>query len=234
MPGGLRVQPKVFRGAFVELGLGFPPLSVLFQYNPLQLSRSRSLTFSMPGVPQEEEHEGGLTLRDFHQRFDTLNDLRDAQHVTVAPESLSFEIRLDATDSLNEGDEIAERYGIAPQLATLELMTLPKSNDIAGALLNNGLLPGGLSFTGAEKPPIVLFVWGRKRILPVNINSLQVTETEFTPDLDPIRATVSVNLTIIEGSTDAAIYSRSRIERLAKLNRARLKLTDVMDIVIPR
>ena len=41
MPGGLRNQPKVLRGAFVEYGLSLPPLVVVFQFNPLQLSRSR-------------------------------------------------------------------------------------------------------------------------------------------------------------------------------------------------
>src|SRR5262249_61111239 len=39
MPGGLRNQPKVFRGAFVEYGLTIPPLVVVFQSNPLQLSQ---------------------------------------------------------------------------------------------------------------------------------------------------------------------------------------------------
>src|SRR5262249_44596349 len=120
MPGGFRNQPKVLRGAFVEYGLSFPPLIVLFQFNPLQLSRSRSQVFSVPA--SSREHGGGLTLRDFHQGFEDLKELRDAQQVTVQPESLSFDIRLDATDKLSEGDAITEQLGIAPQLATLELM----------------------------------------------------------------------------------------------------------------
>src|SRR5256885_7125933 len=124
MPGGLRNQPKVLRGAFVEYGLSFPPLIVLFQFNPLQLSRRRSQSFSVPASAQGRGE--GLTLRDFHQGFEDLTKLRDAQQVTVQPESLSFEIRLDATDKLNEGDPITEQLGIAPQLATLELMVLAK------------------------------------------------------------------------------------------------------------
>ena len=41
---------------------------------------------------------------------------------------------------------------------------------------------------GTEKPPMILFIWGRKRVLPVNIDSMSITETEFSADLHPIRA----------------------------------------------
>ncbi len=133
MPGGLRNQPKIFRGAFVEYGLTIPPLVVVFQFNPLQLSRGRRQEFSMTAHTQGEEDGRGLTLRDFHQGFKDLLDLRDAQYVTTHPESLSFEIRLDATDKLNEGDGIAEKFGIAPQLATLELMAQPKNESVFGS-----------------------------------------------------------------------------------------------------
>src|SRR6478735_11446748 len=104
MPGGLRNQPKVFRGAFVEYGLTIPPLVVVFQFNPLQLSRSRRQEFSMPIAAHGEDAGRGLTLRDFHQGFRDLLALREAQYVTTHPETLGFEIRLDATDKLNEGD----------------------------------------------------------------------------------------------------------------------------------
>src|SRR5215510_12821095 len=156
MPGGLRNQPKIMRGAFVEYGLSIPPLVVVFQFNPLQLARSRKQEFSMTASTQGEEDESGLTLRDFHQGFTDLLKLRDAQYVTTHPESLGFEIRLDATDKLNEGDRITEELGIAPQLATLELMAQPKNESILGALVEQ-LLPDGLSFTCTEKPPMILF-----------------------------------------------------------------------------
>src|SRR5262245_5788842 len=110
MPGGFRNQPKVFRGAFVEYGLSVPPLAVTFQFNPVQLSRNRSLNFYMSAKGMEE---GNLTLRDFHQRaeFVDLSKLRDEQQVSINPETLSFDIRLDATDKLNEGDAVTELYG---------------------------------------------------------------------------------------------------------------------------
>jgi hypothetical protein len=235
MPGGLRNQPKIMRGAFVEYGLITPPLVVGFQFNPLQLSRHRTLNFSMPA---EAQMMGNITLRDFHQRqeFTDLNALREAQQVSINPETLSFDIRLDATDKLNEGDSMTESFGIAPQLATLERMVEPKSAGLIGKVLD-ALLPGEFSFTGTKKPPMILFVWGRKRVLPVNIDSLQITETEFSTDLDPMRATVAVSLTVIEGPNAAYQYSHVLRNTLSELHQARLAgnaLTAITDIVMRR
>lgn len=220
MPGGLRNQPKILRGAFVEYGLTTPPLVVGFQFNPLQLSRNHTLTFSMPA---EAQTMGNVTLRDFHQRqeFSDLNKLREAQQVGINPQTLSFDIRLDATDKLNEGDSMTELFGIAPQLATLERMVEPKSEGLIGKVLDR-LLPGEFSFTGSKKPPLILFIWGRKRVLPVNIDSMQITETEFSTDLDPLRATVAVSLTVIEGPNAAYLYSQGMRNTLSELHQARL------------
>jgi hypothetical protein len=231
--GGLRAQPKVFRAAFVEYGLTSPPLVVGFQFNPMQLTRSRTLDFSMTAAAQWEGERPGLTLRDFHQNFQDLLELRDAQQVSMHPESLSFELRLDATDKLNEGDQIAGKLGIGPQLATLELMVQPKRESVLGSLVRE-LLPGGFSFTCTDKPPMVLFVWGRKRVLPVNINSMTITETEFTPSLEPIRATVAVDLTVIEGPNPAHLYTKTLKEVSSGLHLANLRAVDVTDLIIPR
>ena len=111
----------------------------MFQFNPVQLSRNRSLSFSVPNAPQTALVEGETersrqlrvarsrtSLRQFHGRFLDLLELQESQIVNVQEESISFEIRLDATDKLNEGDPITEQFGIAPQLSTLELMVYPK------------------------------------------------------------------------------------------------------------
>lgn len=236
MPGGFRNQPKIFRGAFVEYGLSIPPLAVVFQFNPLELSRSRSQSFSVPSKKQDEE--GPLpSLREFHQGFADLTELREAQDVKVEPESLSFDIRLDATDRLNDGDAQAALFGIAPQLATLELLMEPKSESELGAVvddirqqLGRGDKPG-FTFTGTSKPPMVLFIWGFKRVLPVNINSMQITETEFSPLLAPTRATVAVNLTVIEGKNAPYRYSKLMKEVAAAQHLASSR--DTIEMIIP-
>lgn len=257
MPGGFPNKPKILRGAFVEYGLSIPPLFVVFQFNPVQLSRSRSQSFSVPGLVQQEEREAAqrrerqaarqegrsarfvssfVTLRDYHQRkeFDDLEKLREAQQVRTQPESINFEIRLDATDDLNDGDTITEEFGVGPRLATLELLMHPKGESILGAAVDDLLGLGsnnGFSFTETQKPPMVLFIWGVKRVLPVNINSMNITETEFSTNLDPIRATVSVNLTVIEGGSGVYQYSKAFKEVMSALNLA--NITDIADVVIP-
>src|SRR6266851_9690294 len=54
MPDGFPNKPKILRGAFVEYGLSIPPLFVVFQFNPVQLTRNRSLSFSPPNSAQQD------------------------------------------------------------------------------------------------------------------------------------------------------------------------------------
>ncbi len=232
MSDGFTNKPKILRGAFVEYGLSIPPLFVVFQFNPVQLTRNRSLTFAVPSSGQGGQ---AATLRKFHQQeeYKDLTDLRDAQVVTVQEESVGFEIRLDATDKLNDGDAITEQFGIAPQLATLELMVHPKEESLLGKALSSllGSSSDAFSFTKGPNPPMVLFIWGRKRVLPVNINSLNITETEFSTDLNPIRATAAVNLTVIEGPNLPYNYTKAMKEVMSVLNLA--NIGSITDVVIP-
>lgn len=246
MPGGFKNKPKILRGAFVEYGLSLPPLIVPFQFNPVQLTRNRNISYNAPNdvaPTQEGESEesrqrrttrGQTSLRQFHQGSfpdgDDLIAIRDQQRVSVQEESISLEIRLDATDKLNDGDAITEQFGIAPQLATLELMTYPKDESLLGELLSM-LSSSGFSFTRGNNPPMILFIWGRKKIMPVNINSMNITETEFSTDLNPIRATVSVSLTVIEGKNIPYTYTKAMKEVMSVLNIA--NLVNITDVVIP-
>jgi hypothetical protein len=239
--------PRILRGAFIEYGLSIPPLFVVFQFNPVELTRTRNLTFGpenepLPCPPEGEGEEAARarcaqarqqqSMRAFHQKYDSLSDIRDRQVVAVQEETLSFEIRLDATDKLEAGDPIAAGFGVLPQLATLELMVHPKEESLLGAALGSLLgKPEGFSFTKKENPPMVLFVWGAKRVLPVNIQSLTVTETEFSTLLDPIRATVAVNLTVIEGRNPFSTYSKVAKEISSVLNLA--NIADIANVVVP-
>ena len=243
-------RPKILRGAFVEYGLSLPPLFVVFQFNPVELSRSRSLSFAAQGAqidspPAETESDVARqqriarrqqSLREWHQREfdgDDLLAIQQLQEVTIQEESISFELRLDATDKLDKGDALTEQFGILPKLATLELMMHPKGDSLLGqaadALL--GLDAQGFSFTKRPNPPLILFIWGRTRVLPVNIGSMSITETEFSTSLHPIRATVSVSLTVIEGKSVPYLYSKAVKEAMSVLNLA--NITEIANIVIP-
>ncbi|MEV6871434.1 hypothetical protein [Amycolatopsis sp. NPDC051128] len=238
MSDGFPSKPRILRGAFVEFGLSLPPLFVVFQFNPVQLTRNRGLTFAVPGTPGQQPGGGQApaalprTLRQFHGEVDNLLDLQKKQLVTVGEQTIGFDIRLDATDKLDEGDALTEQFGIAPQLSTLELMVYPKSESLLGRAVDRLLgKPKGFSFTRSTNPPLILFVFGRKRVLPVNITSMNITETEFSADLNPIRATVGVNLTVIEGNSVPYLYSKAMTEAMSVLNLA--SVADIANVAVP-
>ncbi len=239
---GFRNKPKILRGAFVEYGLSDPPQYVAFQFNPVQLSRSRGLSFSAPGLriecPPEESEESqpnriihrDRSLRQWHQKKENLLEIQESQEVTIEEESINFELRLDATDGLNDGDAISEQFGILPRLATLELMMHPKSESLVGE--NPEIkAESGFSFTKRPNPPLILFIWGRTRVLPVNIDNMSITETEFNTDLHPIRATVAVSMKVIEGPSAPYLYSKAFKEMTAEHNLA--NVTEIANVVIP-
>lgn len=247
MADGFPNKPKILRGAFIEYGLSIPPLWVVFQFNPEQLTRNRSLSFNAEGShfvcppcegqTQPRVFNQSQTLRAYHQREfpdqDDLLAIRDGQQVSIEEESISFDIRLDASEKLNEGDPITGLFGLAPQISTLESMVNPKSDTPFGAIADLLGVGGteGHSNTRSERPPMVLFIWGLKRVLPVNINSMNITETEFSTDLSTTRATVSVSLTVVEGKNLPYGYTAAVREVMTTLNLA--NIADIANIAIP-
>ncbi|MEV7323504.1 hypothetical protein [Streptomyces sp. NPDC093970] len=238
MTDGFPNKPRILRGAFVEFGLSVPPLTVVFQFNPVQLTRNHALTYAFPGVPAAAPAGAApaavpqRTLRQCRGDFSDLLELQRQQLVNVQDQTIAFDLRLDATDRLDDRDAVAERFGIAPQISTLELMVYPKDESLLGraadALLGRS---EGFSFSRSPNPPLVLFVFGRKRVLPVNITAMNITETEFSADLDPVRATVSVNLTVIEGNSVPYLYSKAMVEAMSALNVA--NATAAANVVVP-
>jgi hypothetical protein len=45
--------------------------------------------------------------------------------------------------------------------------------------------------------PLVLFIWGRKRILPVRLTEFTINEESFDVNLNPIYANVSLGLRVL-------------------------------------
>ncbi len=232
---GFSNKPKILRGAFVEYGLSRPRLFVVFQFNPVQLTRNRSLTFAASSSAQTRGQGG--SLRDFHkqEKYKDLTKLQKEQNVAVGEETIGFQLRLDASDPLNNGDTSTGQFstgqfgtnqlGIEPQLSTLELMVHPKEESLLGGE------ESGFSFTHQSNPPLVLFIWGRKRVLPVNINSLNITEILYSTDLTPLRATADVRLTVIEGQSPPYLSSKAMKEAMSGLNLANLR--NNTNVVIP-
>src|SRR2546423_6157492 len=233
MPSGFSNQPKILRGAFAEFGISLPPLIVVFQFNPLTISRTHTASVSSTRTPRRRS-EQNLSPLGKAMKSDPLTNVRGNQIIKVNEETLSFDIRLDATDKLDEGDALTEEFGVAPQLSTLELMMVPKGQGLLGAAASMLLKKAGASFSFVDdekNPPVILFIWGRKKVMPVNIMSMQIKEEEFSTDLNPTRATVSVSLQVIEGPNAPFLYTKAMKEVMSLTNLA--NIGDIANTIIP-
>lgn len=247
MSGGFSNQPKILRGAFVEYGLSLPPLFVVFQFNPLQITRTRTASAggaagagaNDPAARCETQRQQMVQNTSLIQQLAAnksklFTDFRAGQALNVRQETIGFDIRLDATDKLNRGDAITQQFGIAPQLSTLELMITPKNQSVLGGLATAllGGATGSFAFFSEDKnPPIILFIWGRKKVLPVNITNMQIKEEEFSTDLNPTRATITVSLEVIEGPNLPFLYTKTLKEVMSALNLA--NIADIANTIVP-
>ena len=84
--------------------------------------------------------------------------------------------------------------GIAPELASLELMLYPKSTLV---IANAALTLAGLIEIVPPEAPLALLVWGTARVLPVRLSELSITEEAFDPALNPIRAKVHFSVEVL-------------------------------------
>jgi hypothetical protein len=210
------IRPKLLRGALVEYGLSLPPLLFVFQFNPETLGRSRTASFKAAGA-------GGSPTGDGCYSHTEEQDRSCLTQVTVSSETINLTLQLDATDALNDGEVVPQQFGIGPQLSTLELMIYPKTDQFFGFPVGN--LTGDSDLFGPGKAktiPILLFVWGRKRVMPVVMTSMQITEQEFFPDLNPKRAQVVVALQVLEGLNPPYLYSHGCRMALSALNLANI------------
>jgi hypothetical protein len=161
-------SPRLSKGAIVSFDALVPiPNVIIFQYNPKEVTRQ---------IQAQTAGEGGSSS--------------EIHRLKGAPtETISFDrVDLDATDQLEVDDDIAKDMGVYPQLSALETLLYPKSaNIIANAVLQTLGTIEIVPNTG----PFTLFVWGTKRVVPVQISGFTITEKEFDPNLNPIRAEIT-------------------------------------------
>lgn len=167
-------SPRLMKGALVGLDILNPLASVIvFQYNPDTMTRRL----------QAQTLGGGE------------GDRTEAFRLKGAPiENISLDIEIDATDQLEKGDGLAGSVGIYPQLSSLEMLIYPKS---ALVITNTALLLAGTIEVIPPVAPFTLFVWGPQRVLPVRISDFSITEEAYDPNLNPIRAKVSLGLRVL-------------------------------------
>jgi len=172
------LSPRLVKGGIVTLD---PDTTVVqnviaLQYNPDLLSR----TLQIQAVP------GGTD----GTRVDALR-LRGP-----AIETIKLEAELDATDQLEFPDQfpIATQVGLHPQLAQLEMLVNPTVETL---LADDAMASAGALEIIPLEQPLTLFVWSSSRVVPVRLTDFSITEEAFDPNLNPIRAKVSLGMRVL-------------------------------------
>ena len=168
------VSPLVKKGALLvyEPNTGIPLNTIPFQYNPETLRRS----LQPQSVGDQPDRTELLRLKG------------------PAVEIIHCDIEIDATDLLEKQDPTTLRYGIAPQLAALELLVYPSTSVlIANEILS---LVGTIEILPMSSNLTVLSL-GPNRVAPVRLTSIETTEEQFDPKLNPIRAKVSLAMRVL-------------------------------------
>lgn len=166
-------SPRLLKGALVGIDPLVPiPSVVVFQYNPDTLTRRLE--------PRAVSADG---------------DRGEAFRLTGAPkETITLSVEIDATDQLEQANPLTLSTGIYPTLAALETLLYPKTAMVIANTILNAI--GTIEVIPVEGP-MVLFVWGTQRVLPVRITSLNITEEAHDPLLNPIRAKVELSLSVL-------------------------------------
>ena len=199
-------SPRLLKGGIVLLD---PDTSavlrvIALQYNPDTLTR----TLQVKGVGAES------------------GDRSEAFRLKGPPvETIKLDAEIDATDQLEFPDQNpnAVGLGIHPQLAALETVIYPSSTQlVANSIL---ALAGTIEIVPADAP-LTLFIWSAVRVLPVRLTEFNITEEAFDPNLNPIRAKVSLGMRVLsiddlgfehKGGNLFMVYQRQK-ERLAALS----------------
>jgi hypothetical protein len=207
-------RPLLLKGALVvfETPVPLPSNIIIFQYNPESMTR-----------------------RLTQQRADLTGQARlltagDTNNVLFTPdETYSLSVELDAADQLEEGDVVTRAVGLHPALAALELLLYPTSTV---TISNQVLAETGGVFIVPPQVPLVLFVWGALRVIPVQVTSVSIAETAFDQILNPIQAKVDLEMRAL-GDTELAqlkppFSTLGTVNQIAKEALARVQIGGIV------
>jgi hypothetical protein len=170
-------SPKLLKGGIVlvDPDSGAVRSAIALQYNPETLTRSFQI---QAAGGESQDRSQALRIKG------------------PAVESYKLDVVVSAIDHLEFPDQHqdAVEFGIQPQLARLEALVHPTSQQL---LSNNALAGTGALEILPMETPLVLFVWSKSRIAPVRITELSITEEAFDPALNPIQAKVSLGLRVL-------------------------------------
>jgi len=166
--------PKLTKGRLdiIDPGSTRVAASITFQYNPGTLTRK-------------------LNPRWMSEESRRRRNRNDALRMRGAPEeTIELDVEVDAADHPEDPQE----EGIYPQLAALENLVYPASDQVSQ---NSRRLRRGAIEVSPTEASRTLLVWGKNRVLPVQLTDFTITEEAHDPNLNPIRAKVSLSLRVL-------------------------------------
>jgi hypothetical protein len=199
----------VLKGALISFSamgastdMSSSPNVIVFQFNPEMINHDWT------------EATTGATGTDPRMNFSPLA-------TAGAPsERFSFTLILDSDEQLADArlDPIpvsqAELYGIYAQLSALEMLQFPVTSaaSVLVGQVSAAADAAGLGQSASQcisvpvsEVPVVLFVWGLQRIVPVRVTGLTVKETLYDVLLNPTHAEVEISLTVLTPDELAAV-----------------------------
>lgn len=226
MPSESPLRPNLLKGAlavFPTQTPGSPPTAViLFQYNPDTMKRTLA-------------HRAAATPA----QGNTGAAKEDVLRVSGPPlETITLSVDMHASDQLEEPDQnlAVAVNGLHPALAILELLMYPPT--LSAQAIATQAASGQVQVSPADLP-LVLFIWGKSRVVPVKLTSFSVSEEAFDTRLNPIAAKVDLSMQVLTYMefTDSSIgrdafiaYQQSK-EALAQLHQPGSNMAGIRNLL---
>jgi hypothetical protein len=194
------------RGALIEFTETFPlpvPNVIAFQYNPETMAHA----WTPASTSANSAHASGNPLAISGQ----------------PQESFTFTLLMDSSQTLADGGAVsagqALATGVYARLAALEMLLFPTAPKGGGLI---GTVSSALGITGkpprsvpAASLPVVFFVWGPGRIVPVRVSDLSITEKLYDSDLlNPTHVEAQITLRVL--THDELKYVKGTIGKVAR------------------
>ena len=171
-------SPRLLKGGIVLIDPDTSAVRriIVLQYNPDTITR----TLQVKAVGETSDRTEAMRLKG------------------PPTETIKLEAEVDVTDQLEFPDQAqnsdAARLGLHPHLAALETIIYPTSGQLTS---NNNLAKVGTLEIAPMEAPLTLFIWSKSRILPVRFTEFGITEEAFDPQLNPLRARVSLGMRVL-------------------------------------
>lgn len=166
-------KSQLLKGALATVGTKSPPpVTIAFQYNPETLTRS-------------------LSPRMVKPESDRLERLRFAG---APEETISVEAEFDSVDASGVADASLRSAGVYPQLSALELLVYPPLDQV-NQMVQQGC--AGSLVVAYSPAPLTLFIWGERRVVPVELTGYTIVEQFFDNYLTPVRARVGIQMRVL-------------------------------------